>query len=94
MTCWCVLVCAAMHTISVKIGGEKCCNEEGAIVRLRTIRRAGTLGPRSRHLPASVVVHANEIKRVVGCAAIRLFERAHTNAACHYDILTRLIPRS
>src|SRR5690242_6146086 len=34
-----------MHTISVKIGGENYCNEEGAIVGLRTIRRAGNVRP-------------------------------------------------
>ena len=58
------------------------------------MRRAGTSGRRSRHLPASVVIHANEIKRVGGCVPIRLFERARTNAACDYDPLTRLIPVS
>jgi hypothetical protein len=62
-----------------KIGVEKCCNEEGAIVR---------------STDASVVVHANEIKGVVGCAPIRLFERARTNAACDYDSFTPLVPVS
>lgn len=72
---------------------EKCCNEEGAIVRSTDDPPAGTSGRRSRYLPASVVVHANEIKGV-GCAPIRLFERARTNAACDYDSFTPLIPVS
>jgi len=49
---------------------------------------------RSRHLPASIVVHANEIQRLVSGAPIRLFEYAHASAAGNCDSRTRLFPLS
>ena len=49
------------------------------------------LSRRSRHLPASIIVHANEIQRVVAFAPIGLVERAHTSSCCHFDCRTRLI---
>jgi len=41
------------------------------------------LGRRSRHLPASVIVHADEIERVLRCVPIRLVECAHTGTGNH-----------
>jgi hypothetical protein len=90
VTCGCVLVCAAMHTIGV----EKCCNEKGAFVRFTDHPPCRDVGPAVAP-SASGRRHPCERDRgVVDCAAIRFFERAYTNAACDYDPLTRPIPLS
>jgi hypothetical protein len=53
---------------------------------------ATPLGRRSRHLPASIIVHANEIQRDVRCAPIWLVERAHASA--RYDCVIAALARS
>lgn len=53
-----------------------------------------TLDRRSRHLPASIIVHANKIQRVNRCALVRFVERTHARPGRHCDRHTRLVPVS
>ena len=49
---------------------------------------------RSRHLPASVIVHAGRIQRVVRSPPIWLIELTHAGACGHFDRRIRPIPMS
>jgi hypothetical protein len=46
---------------------------------------------RSPHLPASVIVHANEVQHVIRCALVRLVERTHAGPCSHCDRHTRFV---
>ena len=66
-------------------------SEGAVIVRFmdEPVRAGHRLGQRSRHVPASVIVHANEIQRVVRCVHRRLVVVGpHASPRSHCDCRT------